>query len=63
MKNEEGEILQIEIRPLAHSESNAIWSINEEGLPGTGKVSEQEINSLLDFSSYAIGAYVEGSLS
>jgi predicted GNAT superfamily acetyltransferase len=55
--------LQIEIRPLAHSESNAIWSINEEGLPGTGKVSEQEINSLLDFSSYAIGAYVEGSLA
>ena len=55
--------MQIEIRPLAHSESNAIWSINEEGLPGTGKVSEQEINSLLDFSSYAIGAYVEGSLA
>ena len=64
MKNDfSGEILQIEIRPLTHSESNAIWSINEEGLPGTGKVSEQEINSLLDFSSYAIGAYVEGSLA
>ncbi len=58
-----GEILQIEIRPLAHSESKMIWSINEEGLPGTGKVSEEEINTLLDFSSYAIGAYVEGSLA
>ena len=33
--------MDLEIRPLANSESNAIWSINEEGLPGTGKVSEQ----------------------
>ncbi len=58
-----GEILQIEIRPLNCSESKAIWSINEEGLPGTGKVSEQEVNSLLDFSSYAIGAYVKDKLA
>tara|TARA_B100000214_G_C23815188_1_gene556947 strand:- start:319 stop:840 length:522 start_codon:yes stop_codon:yes gene_type:complete len=54
-----GGILEIEIRPLTFSESREIWTINEEGLPGTGKVSEQEINSLLDFSSYAIGAYID----
>ncbi|MBB69662.1 MAG: hypothetical protein CMB28_00955 [Euryarchaeota archaeon] len=52
-------MLQIEIRPLTHPECKIIWSINEEGLPGTGKVSEEEINSLLDFSSYSIGAYIE----
>lgn len=58
-----GENMQIEIRPLTYPESKMIWTINEEGLPGTGKVSEQEINSLLDFSSYAIGAYVGGKLA
>ncbi|MAX46305.1 MAG: GNAT family acetyltransferase [Euryarchaeota archaeon] len=39
-----------------------IWAINEEGLPGTGKVSQQEIKALLEFSSLSIGAYLEDRL-
>ena len=57
-----GEIMNIGVRHLADSEAEMIWSINEEGLPGTGKVSQQEIKALLEFSSLSIGAYLEDRL-
>jgi predicted GNAT superfamily acetyltransferase len=34
-----------------------MWSINEQGLPGTGKVSEDEMRHLLNVSSFARGAF------
>ena len=49
--------MKLEIRPLSKTDVESIWKINEDGLPGTGKVSHEEIDSLLDFSSLAIGAY------
>ena len=57
-----GEIMDIGVRNLADSEAEMIWAINEEGLPGTGKVSQQEIKALLEFSSLSIGAYLEDRL-
>ena len=51
--------MELEIRPLIKSDIDAIWSINEEGLPGTGKVSSDEIEALLDFSSLAVGAHLD----
>lgn len=52
----------MEIRPLLHSDSKSIWQINEEGLPGTGKVSEKEIVDLLNYSEISIGIYEEDVL-
>lgn len=47
----------MEIRPLGKNDSPSLWKINEEGLPGTGEVSEEEIVSLLDYSELSIGAF------
>ena len=52
----------MEIRALQISDSSLIWEINEQGLPGTGKVSEQEIVDLLEFSSLSIGLFDNNSL-
>lgn len=52
----------MEIRALQISDSSSIWEINEQGLPGTGKVSEQEIVDLLEFSSLSIGLFDNNSL-
>lgn len=49
--------MDLEIRPLSKSDVDSIWKINEDGLPGTGKVSPEEIEALLDFSSLSVGAY------
>ena len=35
----------------------AIWEINQQGLPGTGKVSQQEIVELLRIAELMIGAF------
>ena len=47
----------MEIRNLAPANIEAIWAINEQGLPGTGRVSEQEISDLLQFSSLSVGMF------
>ena len=52
----------MEIRDLRALDSRSIWEINEQGLPGTGKVSEDEIIALLEFSSFSIGAYDNDNL-
>ena len=52
----------MEIRALQISDSSSIWEINEQGLPGTGKVSEQEILDLLNYSSLSIGLFDSNSL-
>ncbi len=50
------------IRKLEKSDIPAIWKINEEGLPGTGKVSEDEIANLLNYSELSLGAFDENEL-
>ena len=45
------------IRDLTHTDVEAMWVINEEGLPGTGQVSPAELTALLDLASFAVGAF------
>ena len=47
----------MDISALSESDIDAMWAINEQGLPGTGKVSKVEIGQLLEFSSISVGAY------
>ena len=49
--------MELEIRSLSKIDVDSMWKINEEGLPGTGKVSRDEIEVLLGFASLAVGAY------
>ncbi len=39
-----------------------MWEINEQGLPGTGKVSLDEMKNLLNISELSVGAFEDGSL-
>ncbi|MFZ8906926.1 MAG: GNAT family N-acetyltransferase [Poseidonia sp.] len=50
------------IRDLTHADVEAMWAINEEGLPGTGQVSQAELVALLDLASFAVGAYKDGHM-
>ena len=52
----------MQIRPLTREHLHAIWSINEQGLPGTGKVSEDDMGHLLNVSSFARGAFSDDVL-
>ena len=45
----------MDIRVLSLDDVEAMWAINEEGLPGTGQVSAKELAVLLDLASYSIG--------
>jgi hypothetical protein len=47
---------------LSTLDIDAMWTINEQGLPGTGKVTKEEIAKLLKFSSFSVGAYDQGEL-
>ena len=47
----------MDIRALSLDDVEAMWAINEEGLPGTGQVSRQELATLLDLSSLSLGAF------
>ena len=42
------------LRELNQNHIEEIWEINEQGLPGTGKVSKDEISRLLDYSDLAL---------
>ena len=39
-----------------------MWGINEQGLPGTGKVSLDEMKNLLNISELSVGAFDDDSL-
>ena len=47
----------MDIRTLSLDDVEAMWAINEEGLPGTGQVSPAELETLLDLASFAVGAF------
>ena len=52
----------MELHELQNKDIPSIWLINQEGLPGTGKISEKEIADLLSISELALGAYEENEL-
>ena len=47
----------MELRPLSFEDVDSMWAINEQGLPGTGEVSKEELNDLLDLSVLSVGAF------
>ena len=47
----------METRPLTQSDVHSIWLINEQGLPGTGQVSEEEVSYLLKLSTLSFGIF------
>ena len=49
-------------RSLRNEDVPCLWRINEEGLPGTGKVSEDAIIDLIDFAELTLGAFEENKL-
>mgnify|MGYP006130322981 CR=1 FL=1 len=52
----------MDLRELRKEDISEIWEINEQGLPGTGKVNSEEIGRLLGHSELAIGAFNDGTL-
>lgn len=49
-------------RPLLQQDALAVWEINEEGLPGTGKVTVEEISYLIEISNISIGIFDQDEL-
>lgn len=49
-------------RPLLQQDALAVWEINEEGLPGTGKVTVEEISYLIEISNISIGIFEQDEL-
>ena len=47
----------MEMRALSFDDVEVMWTINEQGLPGTGQVSRQELRDLLTLSILPIGAF------
>jgi predicted GNAT superfamily acetyltransferase len=49
--------------PLSPNDVPMMWEINEQGLPGTGQVTQEEMAVLLDLSEVSLGAYQDGKLA
>jgi predicted GNAT superfamily acetyltransferase len=49
-------------RSLLQQDALAVWEINEEGLPGTGKVTVEEISYLIEISNISIGVFDQDEL-
>ena len=47
----------MDIRRLEPEDVAAAWQINEQGLPGTGQVSHEEMADLMSLSELSIGAF------
>ncbi len=52
----------MELRELSERDVPLMWSINEQGLPGTGKVSKEEMLQVFSFSSLSLGVFQEEQL-
>ena len=52
----------MDLRELQNEDIYEIWEINEQGLPGTGKVNHDEIEALLVISELAIGVFENSKL-
>ena len=49
--------------PLSPNDVPMMWEINEQGLPGTGQVTQQEMAALLELSELSLGAYQDNKLA
>ena len=49
--------------PLSNRDVPMMWEINEQGLPGTGQVTQDEMAKLLDLAEVSLGAYQDGKLA
>lgn len=52
----------MEFRWLSTDDTEAMWTINEQGLPGTGKTDLTGLLRLLDLSDFALGAFIQHQL-
>ena len=52
----------MDIRGLSPADIDAMWVINEEGLPGTGQVSPEDLAALLNLASLSLGAFDDQTL-
>ena len=52
----------MDLRELTQHDVALMWSINEQGLPGTGQVSKQEMADLLNLSALSLGVFREQEL-
>lgn len=50
------------IKPLNTEDIPQIWTINEDGLPWVGKVSQLDIEQLLQFATLALGGFADDAL-
>lgn len=52
----------MDLRELTQHDVASMWSLNEQGLPGTGQVSKQEMADLLNLSALSLGVFREQEL-
>lgn len=52
----------MDLRELTHHDVGSMWVINEQGLPGTGQVSKQQMAGLLNLSALALGVFRDQEL-
>ena len=55
--------MSITTAPLSPNDVPMMWEINEQGLPGTGQVAQEEMTTLLELSEVSLGAYQDGKLA
>lgn len=49
--------MTMKLRTLSSEHVSTLWRINEEGLPGVGKISEAGLADLLSLSTLSLGAF------
>lgn len=52
----------MDLRELTHHDVGSMWVINEQGLPGTGQVSKQQMAGLLNLSALSLGVFRDQEL-
>ncbi|MBL6890606.1 MAG: GNAT family N-acetyltransferase [Candidatus Poseidoniaceae archaeon] len=52
----------MESRPLLQEDASSVWIINEQGLPGTGKVTVEEISHLIAISDVSLGVFEQDKM-
>ncbi len=50
------------IKTLQPHHCEWVWRINEEGLPGVGKVSQSEVQTLIKMAHLPLGCFIDGIL-
>jgi hypothetical protein len=52
----------METRSLSREDLHSMWVINEQGLPGTGQVSQEALADLLELAVLSLGTFQHGML-